>query len=68
MRLTFEPTTYRPVLNNDPRFMEKKISIELPCDSMNLVEFMESMVKPLLLSMGYSRVAIDKFITINEED
>ena len=68
MRLTFEPTTYRQVLNNDPRFMEKKISIELPCDSMNLVEFMESMVKPLLLSMGYSRVAIDKFITINEED
>jgi len=57
----------RQVLNNDPRFMEKTISIELPCDSMNLVEFMETMVKPLLLSMGYSRVAIDKFITINEE-
>ena len=67
MRLTFEPTMNRQVLNNDPRFMEKTISIELPCDSMNLVEFMESMVKPLLLSMGYSRVAIDKFITINED-
>ena len=57
----------REVLNNDPRFMEKKVSIELPCDSMNLVEFMETMVKPLLLSMGYSKVAIDKFITINED-
>lgn len=68
MRLIYEPTINRELEKKDPMHMQKKVVLEIPCDNMNLVEFMESMVKPMLLSMGYTKVAIDKFITINEED
>ena len=59
MRLTYEPTTDNWSSKKDPKFMQLTLSLEHPMDDMTLTEFMETMVVPMLLSMGYSQVSID---------
>ena len=67
MKLTYEPTTDNWSSKKDPKFMQNTLSLEHPMDDMTLTDFMDTMVVPMLLSMGYSQVSINSVIDTDED-
>ena len=67
MRLTYEPTTDNWSSKRDPKFMQSTLSLEHPMDDMTLPDFMDTMVVPMLKSMGYSQVSINAVIDTDED-
>ena len=78
MKITYEPTansgrydgrkiTENWLANNDPRFIQKTVTLDHPMDDMTLVDLMDTMVVPMLLSMGYSQVSINRIIDTDED-
>ena len=67
MILTYEPTTDNWSSKKDPKFMQSTLSLEHPMDDMTLTDFMDTMVVPMLLSMGYSQVSINSVIDTDED-
>jgi hypothetical protein len=47
--------------------MQSTLSLEHPMDDMTLTDFMDTMVVPMLLSMGYSQVSINSVIDTDED-
>jgi hypothetical protein len=67
MKITYEPTSENWVSKRDPNFIQKTVSLYHPMDDMTIAEFMDNMITPLLLSMGYSQVSINGVIETDED-
>jgi len=67
MKLTYEPTTDNWSSKKDPRFMQSILSFEHPMDDMTLTDFMDTMVVPMLKSMGYSQASINSVINTDDD-
>ncbi|MDB4317659.1 hypothetical protein N9973_00010 [bacterium] len=46
--------------------MNKTVSIEHPVDDMNMPDLMDTVIMPLLLAMGYSKITLDR-IEVKED-
>ena len=67
MKIIYEPTTENWISKKDPNFIQKKVTLDHPMDDMTITEFMDNMIIPLLLSMGYSKVSINSVIETDED-
>ena len=67
MKIIYEPTTENWISKKDPNFIQKKVTLDHPMDDMTITEFMDNMIIPLLLSMGYSQVTINSVIETDED-
>ena len=67
MKIIYKPTTENWISKKDPNFIQKKITLDHPMDDMTITEFMDNMIIPLLLSMGYSQVTFNSVIETDED-
>ena len=67
MKIIYEPTTENWISKKDPNFIQKKVTLDHPMDDMTITEFMDNMIIPLLLSMGYSQATINSVIETDED-
>ena len=72
MKVTYTPTNPKDIeeylKKGDPALMNPTVSIEHPMDAMTITDFMEQVIFPMLLGMGYSQYSIDRAISIKEEE
>tara|TARA_R110000851_G_scaffold1621_2_gene6336 strand:- start:1205 stop:1411 length:207 start_codon:yes stop_codon:yes gene_type:complete len=67
MKIIYEPTTENWISKKDPNFIQKKVTLDHPMDDMTITEFMDNMITPLLLSMGYSYASVISVIDTDED-
>jgi hypothetical protein len=67
MKSIYEPTTENWISKKDPNFIQKKVTLDHPMDDMTITEFMDNMITPLLLSMGYSQASVNSVIDTDED-